>query len=315
MSISLPDASALKELEQAALRMARGAAAVLSRHPVGRVAVDFKGDDGTDPVTEADLKVEEYLRDEITREFPEHGMVAEESKESGGSDNPEFLWAIDPLDGTANFAAGFPFFGISIGLLYRGVPVVGSLFMPQTLVGNGVYHARTGGGAFFEDEPLAVDSTPLPRPSRLSGVPGGFARALSVKRGKGRVLGEVRVLGSIAGEMALVATGAFQSALFTGARIWDVAAGVVLVQEAGGRVVEWHHGSWRPFSEFTPPPKHGDERDADALRRWSVPLLVGGPGIVDHISARVGLRRRSVLTRLGHLARRIGGKRGDRGHA
>ena len=82
MNTSVPEEPILRELEAASIRLARGAGAVLRRYKPGGTRVDYKGKEATDPVTEADLKVEEYLRGEISREFPHHGIVAEESTEA-----------------------------------------------------------------------------------------------------------------------------------------------------------------------------------------------------------------------------------------
>jgi myo-inositol-1(or 4)-monophosphatase len=300
MTTSIPEEQILKELEAASIRMARGAGAVLQGFHPGRTHVEYKGKESTDPVTEADFKVEEYLRGEISREFPDHGVVGEESTDAG-TDNADFMWAVDPLDGTANFAAGMPLYAVSIGLLYKGIPVVGSLFLPSTFAGNGVYHARVGGGAFVDGEPLRVVPGPLPQPSGLAGFPASYGRAFSFKREKGKGLGEMRIMGSIAGEMVLVASGKFQYSLFIGSHIWDVAAGVVLVREAGGEVLEWRKEKWRPLGDFVVTPQKAGEGRSQALRRWGVPLLVGAPDIVTYLASRTRVRRR----RLGSIMHRI----------
>ena len=295
MNISIPEEPILKDLAAASVRMARGAGVVLQRYQSGGTRVDYKGKEATDPVTEADLMVEEYLRGEISREFPDHGIVAEESAEAVVAD-ADFMWAVDPLDGTANFAAGVPLYAVSIGLLYKGVPVVGSLFLPSTFAGDGVYHARVGGGAFVEGEPLKVVSSSLPHPSGLASIPGSYGRGFSFKREKGKSLGDVRIMGSIACEMVLVASGVFQYALFTGSHIWDVAAGVVLIREAGGEVLEWKRGRWRPFQDFAVTPKETDEGRSQAFRRWGAPLLAGAPGIVRYLDSRTRVRRRPLMS-------------------
>jgi myo-inositol-1(or 4)-monophosphatase len=298
MSTRIPDGSVLRELEAASIRLARGAGAVLQRYQPGSTRADYKGKDGRNPVTEADLRVEEYLREEISREFPDHGMVAEESAEAMGSDGAEFLWAVDPLDGTMNFVAGLPFYAVSIGLLYRGISVVGSLFLPSTHAGDGVYHARAGGGAFAEGNPLRVNPNALPEPSGLASLPASFGMAFSSK-GKGRGgLGEMRTMGSIACEMVLVARGVFQVAVFTGSHIWDVAAGVVLIREAGGEVLEWRRGGWRPLREFVASPRERGESSAQALRRWRAPLLAGSPDMVEHMASVIRPRRRPIRSLL-----------------
>ncbi len=313
MTASISDDATLKELSQASVSLARGAGEVLLSFRPGSTRVDFKGKGDTDPVTEADLRVEEYLRERIGREFPEHGIVAEESEASPAPLDAEYVWAIDPVDGTANFAAGVPFFAVSIALLHRGRPVVGSMFLPNTLAGDGVLYARAGGGAFDEHGPLIALTGPAPKPSGLVGVPSGFLRAFSVSGQRGWGLGEPRIMGSIACELALVARGVLQYSLLTAPRVWDVAAGVLLVQEAGGEVLAWRDGSWRPFERFAVSPAGGgrDPRGG-GLRGPGHPLLAGGRGIAAHVASRIRPRRRPLLAT---LARRLGLRRASRrGH-
>ena len=290
MRSNLPDEPTLKELHAAAIRLARGAGEVLLRYQPGATRVDYKGKLHTDPVTEADLRIEEYLREEIAREFPDHGLVGEESEAPAGKEDADFVWVIDPVDGTANFAAGVPFYAVSIGLLYRGAPVVGSLFLPHSFAGEGVYHAWAGGGAFAEDRPIRVSSGPFPKSSGLAGVPAGFGWVFSLKKGSGRIPGETRTMGSIACEMALVARGVFEYSVFGGSRIWDVAAGVVLAREAGGEVLEWREGEWRPLQIFEPRTSDALEGTSQALRRWGAPLLVGRPEAAEYLASRLAVR-------------------------
>lgn len=312
MNAGTPDDATLKELSEASVSFARGAGDVLLRYRPGSTHVDFKGKGDTDPVTEADLRVEEYLRDRIGREFPGHGIVAEESEASPAAHDADFVWAIDPVDGTANFAAGVPFFAVSIGLLHRGRPVVSSMFLPNTLAGDGVVYARAGGGAFDENGPLTALTYSEPKPSGLAGVPSGFARAFSVDGRRGWGLGEPRIMGSIACELALVARGVLQYSLLTAPRVWDVAAGVLLVQEAGGAVLVWREGAWRPFERFPVLPEGGSRDPRGGLRGPGYPMLAGGRDIAGHVASRLSPRRRPLIA---SLARRLGLRRGgSRGH-
>ncbi|MDP6102238.1 MAG: inositol monophosphatase family protein [Dehalococcoidia bacterium] len=295
MDTNVPEELILKELEAASMRLAKGAGLVLQRYQPGNTHVEYKGKEGTDPVTEADLRIEEYLREEISREFPGHGMVAEEDTEAEAA-NVDFMWAIDPLDGTANFAAGMPLYAVSIGLLYKGVPILGSLFLPNTFAGGGVYHARMGGGAFVDEDQLKVVPNSLLQPSGLAGIPASYRAVFSSKRTRG--MGEVRIMGSISCEMVLVASGVFQYSFFAGSHIWDVAAGVVLIREAGGEVLEWRRGQWLPFQDFAVKPNKLDESLSQAFRRWGAPLLAGAPEIVTHLASQTRVRRRPLLSSL-----------------
>ena len=296
------DESILRELETASIHLARGAGALLARYKSGDIEVDYKGSGLSDPVTEADLRVEEYLRDQISREFPGHGIIAEES-DGYGNDSSDFTWVIDPLDGTANFVWGVPLYAISIGLLYKGVPLVGSLFLPHTLAGDGVYHARVGGGAYAGKDLLKAVPASSSRLSGLAGLPASYLRTVSFKKHRGksgdkRGLGEIRVTGSIACEMVMVATGVLQYSLFMASRIWDVAAGVVLIREAGGEVLEWREGEWRPFADFVISSQQVGISSSQGLRSWGAPLLVGGVGIVADIASRIRPKRTIIRSLL-----------------
>ena len=294
MNADIPEATVLRELEAASMRMAKGAGDILSRYAPGDTRVSFKGKGETDPVTEADLRVEEYLREAIYREFPDHAIVGEEDAKASGDSNADFIWAVDPLDGTANFAGGLPFYAVSIGLMYLGKPVVGSLYLPSTAAGEGIYHARTGGGAFGDETPLHVSTGILPQPSGLAGVPASLGHTFVFEGRRGEGVGELRIMGSIACEMVLVARGILQFSLLTGSHIWDVAAGIVLIREAGGEVLEWRKGRWEPFQEFVTPSRKADETYQQALRRWGVPLLTGNPEMATHMASRTKARRRPL---------------------
>ena len=99
--MNIPDEPTLREMEDTSIRLARGAGEVLLRYQPGGTQVNFKGKGQTDPVTEADLRVEEYLRERISREFPGHRILAEESDQPSGTEDTDFIWALDPVDGTA----------------------------------------------------------------------------------------------------------------------------------------------------------------------------------------------------------------------
>src|SRR5207249_11137083 len=97
-----------------------------------------------------------FLRTELRRRFPDHGLLGEEHADDIAAE-AEHVWVIDPIDGTSNFASGLPLWGISIGLLERGIPVVGCIWVPVGPTrGPGSYHARVGGGAWFDRQRVTV---------------------------------------------------------------------------------------------------------------------------------------------------------------
>ena len=255
------------------------------------VALEFKGKKKDNPVTALDRDVETYLRTELRAAFPSHGLLGEEHADDIAAD-AQYVWVIDPIDGTMNFASGVPLFGISIGLLDRGVPVVGCIWAPvgPTLV-PGVYHARAGGGAWFDDQPIRVSCAEDER-GQIMALPAGYLRAFRFRRpGKdvprpARALPDPRTTGCATAEQVLVASGALRAAVFIRPSIWDVAAGTLIVREAGGLVLTWSDGQWTPFERFEPakPPRGKGE---PALRHWGRPLLLGAPDAIDRLRARM----------------------------
>lgn len=140
------DNKQLKEIESFATQLCYDAGQILLDYFEKPISVDYKSKDQTNPVTEADKRSEEYLRESIIKAFPGHGILAEEGSQVNAEDS-DCIWVIDPLDGTTNFVNGFPMFGASIGVLDKGVPVVGCVFLPSPKdVKGDVFHASKGGG-------------------------------------------------------------------------------------------------------------------------------------------------------------------------
>ena len=140
--------------------LARDAGDILARYFGGNLDIQYKDDRRNDPVTNADREVQDFLVRKIARSFPDHGILGEEDDDQKRADRataPDFLWVLDPLDGTKNFLHGLPAYACSIGVLYRGEPVVGAVFTPWPNGSGGVvHHARRGGGAFADDAPIRV---------------------------------------------------------------------------------------------------------------------------------------------------------------
>lgn len=287
----LPSETDLVLFESAAVEMAHvaGARAVAAYH--GPLDVEFKGGPQDQPVTVVDRDLETYLRAEIHARFPEHGVAGEEYEDEVVA-NARYVWALDPIDGTANFASALPLWGVSIGLLYDGQPVVGCIWVPVgPWLAPGAFHARVGGGAYFEDRPVSVSSAPDER-GRFMGLPGGYLRFLRFRRPPAglarhaRGLPDARSLGSCTAELVLVASGVLRATLFSSPAIWDVAAGAVIVSEAGGRVLVWRDHAWQPLTrcEPAPPPKGNGPA---SLRHWSAPFLAGAPDALERLLPRI----------------------------
>jgi myo-inositol-1(or 4)-monophosphatase len=226
----------------AAEEMARGAGEILMGHLGREHQVTYKGE--IDIVTEADRAAEEYLAAEVSRRFPDHGLMAEEGSAATGS--APYTWVIDPLDGTTNFAHGFPFFCVSIALVDGKGPLVGVVHDPTR---PETFTATRGGGAFLNGRPLRVSTeddlghsllaTGFPYHIRQGGETNldNFAAFAVLSRA-------VRRAGSAALDLCYVAAGRFEGYWELVLRPWDMAAGALVVTEAGGRVTDVRGGRW-----------------------------------------------------------------------
>ena len=192
-----------------------------------------------DFVSTADKKAEQTLYAELHRARPDFGFVMEESGEVEGKDNSN-RWIIDPLDGTTNFLHGIPHFAISIALERDRDILAGVIYEP---VGDQMFWAEKGQGAHLNGKRLRVSArTRLDDALFATGIPfKGTENHELFTRQLPAVMGEcagVRRFGAAALDMAYVAAGRFEGYWETGINAWDIAAGVVLVREAGGFVTE-----------------------------------------------------------------------------
>jgi myo-inositol-1(or 4)-monophosphatase len=257
----------LREIERAAIELAALAGAEISMALGGLLTVRYKGASETDevwrdPVSEVDQRIEQVIRDRIARRFPEHGIIGEEF-EGETVERRDTVWAIDPIDGTANFVNGFPLFAASIGVLWRGEPVVGAIWCSTShALRAGVYHARRGGVPRFDFDVVDISPNQDVR-RRLAGFGAPPPVGTSLPW-------EIRKTGSAAVECAFVAAGLLDVSRFDTPNVWDVAAGAVLVKAAGGEIRVRGGGHWNPFSGFF---RDGEET-AD-LRQWTCPMVLG----------------------------------------
>ena len=283
-------ATDLRALEQAAEDVTREAGRMALTAFLDPLELEFKGEKQNDPVTAADREIENHLRASLKARYPDHGFLGEEHADDR-ADSSDFVWVMDPLDGTANFASGLPIWGISLGLLHKGKPVVGCIWVPVgPRLEPGVYHASRGNGAFFDDLPLSLEGHTQDERGRLIALPARSWRSFRFKRpaaGTPRTQrggADPRSLGSITGEMVLVAAGVLRLAIFVQPKIWDVAAGGLIVQEAGGRALIWVDKQWQTLTEFVATkPSKGD--GPAALRHWGRPILIGTPSTADRSAA------------------------------
>lgn len=200
-----------------------------------------KYEDGADHgfVTEADLASESYLTQQLGNLIPGAGFIAEESGKTTG-EKSDYCWVIDPLDGTTNFAYGIPYFCISIGLTYQGKPVFGMIYQPVT---DELFYATEGKGAFLNGKPIRVSQAPLEKSMITFCLPYEkdtvFENLLTTTLVVAKNVYAIRKFGAAALDIANVAAGRVQGAIFAELGWWDIAAGIVLVQEAGGQTSDF----------------------------------------------------------------------------
>jgi myo-inositol-1(or 4)-monophosphatase len=260
---TLPDEATLAEIESIAVELAQLGGTEIRAALGGMLRIKYKGaDDETvvfkDPVSEVDGRVETLIRERLAECFPSHDIIGEEidHRPSLGHD---FLWAVDPIDGTANFINGFPLFASSVGILHRGRPVVGAVWCSTShALEPGVYHATVGGPVRFNGVPLANKANPAIK-RRLGGEPHATTGAVHGWDG--------RKTGSAAIECAFVAAGMLEMAWFERPNIWDVAGGLALALAAEQAIDEHGDDGWRRFDSFT-----DGETDPG---RWSAPIALG----------------------------------------
>lgn len=216
----------------------------------GRVAISKKGD--IDLVTEADLASEALIIERIKSHHPKHSILAEESGNAVviGGENL-WKWIIDPLDGTTNYAHGYPCFAVTLALEYSGEIVIGVTFDPTR---NELFAAERGKGASLNNKPIRVSATEsLSEALLVTGFPYDFKRREDFARHLTQFLLNARGVrrdGSAAIDLAYVACGRFDGMWEEGLNPWDMAAGILLIEEAGGQVSRYDGSK---FSIYSPP--------------------------------------------------------------
>jgi myo-inositol-1(or 4)-monophosphatase len=212
--------------------------------------IGYKGD--VDIVTEADRRSEQAIVARLRSHFPKHVIVGEEGGSQGsaaapGAGSGEYLWYVDPLDGTTNFAHGFPVFAVSIGLLEGGEPLAGVVYNP---VMREQFTALRGEGAYLNQKRIHVSAVDGLGTSLLGT---GFPSHKRAQNPNIRYYWEftlrshgVRRAGSAALDLCSVACGRFEGFWEFGLKPWDTAAGILLVREAGGQATDFRGQPYHP---------------------------------------------------------------------
>ncbi len=223
-----------------AVKAARRAGSVIARASMDGTALEVHSKRANDFVTQVDRAAEAAAIDVIRKAYPDHGILAEESGESADASRAEYLWIIDPLDGTTNFIHGFPQYCVSIGVRHRGVMTQAVVYDPNK---NELFTATRGRGAFLNDrrirvtrcirlaDALVATGFPFKELSRIDRYLGQLRTVMTSSAG-------MRRAGSAALDLAYVAAGRFDAFWELGLSKWDMAAGSLLITEAGGLVAD-----------------------------------------------------------------------------
>ncbi len=217
-------------------QIAREAGALLMQHFNKNVKIEYKGE--ADLVTVADRSSEALIRERIRQQWPSHDILGEEQ---GLNDTgSEYRWYVDPLDGTTNFAHGFPMFCVSLGLEHKGRRIAGVVYDPTR---DEIFAAEQGSGAYLNQKPMHVSAiaklaqslvaTGFPSHKRHKNPNIYFYHQITL-RSHG-----VRRAGSAALDLCYVASGRLEAFWEFNLNPWDTAAGVLIAEEAGGRVTNY----------------------------------------------------------------------------
>ena len=219
--------------------IAREAGALLANYFERHIGFELKGD--YDLVTEADRASEQLVIDRLRSYFPTHSIIAEEGGAHQGSS--EYCWYVDPLDGTTNFAHGFPMYNVTMALERSGELIAGVIFDPMR---SEMFTAERGGGAYLNFRRIHVSraarledslvATGFPSRKRHLNINVHFYYQLAM------ITHGVRRAGSAALDLAYVASGRLDGFWEFGLNPWDMAAGILLVTEAGGNCADMHGG-------------------------------------------------------------------------
>ena len=229
---------ALHPMLNIAVKAARAAGAIINRAALDVDLLKVNVKNPNDFVTEVDHASERIIIDTLLEAYPDHGILAEESGRTRGAKHGDYVWIIDPLDGTTNFIHGLPTYAVSIALTHRGQVQQAVVYDPAR---NDLFYASKGRGAFLNDRRLRVSKrTRMAEALIGTGFPfrkgDNFKHYLKIFETVMQSCAGLRRPGAAALDLCYVAAGWYDGFFETGLQPWDVAAGSLLVSEAGGLI-------------------------------------------------------------------------------
>ncbi len=236
----------MQQLKEFAVNLAQEAGALLMKKFAQSLEIHYKGD--INLVTEADKMSENLIIAAIRQNFPDHGILSEESPAI--LDGSSFRWIIDPLDGTTNYAHGYPVFCVSMALEKEGEIILGVIYDPTR---QDTFVAERGEGAYLNGKKLAVSATPdLNRSLLATGFPYDIRESkdnnLNYFAAMAKEVQAIRRAGAAALDIAYIAAGRFDGFWELKLQPWDMAAGCLLVEEAGGKITDIMGSPWNMLS-------------------------------------------------------------------
>ncbi|MCH8180142.1 MAG: inositol monophosphatase [Proteobacteria bacterium] len=229
---------ALHPMLNIAIKAARAAGAIINRASLDIERLQVTAKSHNDFVTEVDQAAEQAIIDTILEAYPGHGILAEESGRSQGARHSDYVWIIDPLDGTTNFIHGFPVYAVSIALAFRGQVQQAVVYDPSR---NDLFYASKGKGAYLNDRRIRVSKRTRMLEALIgTGFPfrkgDNFQRYLKMFEDVMVQCAGLRRPGAASLDLCYVAAGCYDGFFETGLSPWDVAAGSLMITEAGGLV-------------------------------------------------------------------------------
>ena len=253
-------------------------------------------------VTDVDKASQKIIAETISAQFPDHMVLGEEDDNEKEPPATDFVWAVDPVDGTTNYVNGMPVHAVSVAALYRGSPVAAAVWVPwPSRSGSCLFHGYLDGGAWRDNERLQVRPAAengQPVAGRLVGVPFGMSYMYEIGKPLLSARGDPRTFGCAAYEVCMVAAGMAQFSVTGPAKIWDFAAGSLLVTEAGGSVFALNdRGDWAPLTGWGAPYAR-DAATSRRMRAWHGAIVCGPAETVSFVAANMKPRRHPLHRRL-----------------